>query len=132
VKHCLFYSCVELLHTDHNTSRKENTCKEFYKMISSRTLSIIGLVVGALSLLFQLLGFLCPGWVVVHIDTDVLTTTSGGVLVGFGNIETQTGVWFSRICVVGDGAADLTCSSAGEHDVYLMGFRLHQALSGNQ
>ncbi|WAQ95548.1 hypothetical protein MAR_028238 [Mya arenaria] len=101
-------------------------------MISGRTLSKTGLILAVFSLVLQMLGFSCPGWLIVDIDLQVLSATGNGGIVGFGRIVSGSGLWFVRVCVHGTGNLVATCSTDSEHDTWQMGFRLHQAFTGLQ
>ena len=90
----------------------------------------LGLVVSALSLVFQLLGFTCPGWLVVSTDLSVIGLNPDLSVVGFGEVATETALWFVRVCVNGDTRS--SCSLVTEHNNWDMGLYLNTALAGGQ
>lgn len=98
-------------------------------MLSSGSLAKVGLVVSILSLVFQLLGFTCPGWLVVTTDLSIFSVDPSLTIVGSGEVATETAVWFVRVCVFGDSTP--SCSTITEHNTWDMGLHLNTALSGN-
>lgn len=97
-------------------------------MFGSGTLAKVGLLVTVASLVFQILGFSCPGWMVVNTDLSVLGITTDMTLTGYGEVATETALWFVRVCVYDDASS--SCSTSTEHNAWTMGLYLSTALKG--
>lgn len=88
----------------------------------------IALVLGIISIILQIVGVSCPGWIVLIIDLSALETgTTGSVLSGFGKILTYAAVWYTRVCTEDDSHE--SCSSSSYHNPTFMGLQLSNALS---
>lgn len=109
---------------------KRTRRKTVKEMVSGWTLAKISLFLCVTSLFLQILGFSCPGWMVLTIDLAAFGDALGSGLFGFGKIWTYAAVWYVKVCVLHDLRE--TCSSSSHHDSNFMGLHLSNALSGRQ
>ena len=98
------------------------------KMVCAWTLVKVALVLCVLSLIFQILGYSCPGWLVLTIDLSVVGAQPGSSLYGIGQVVTYAAVWYVRVCTK-EGLIE-SCSSSSYHDATFMGLQLSTALTG--
>ena len=87
----------------------------------------ISLLLCCVALVLQILGFACPGWMILSIDLSGLGAPASG-LFGFGKITTYAAVWYVRVCT--NNGQQETCESSTYHEASFMGLQLSNALSG--
>lgn len=93
---------------------------------TANLLSSIALVLCFCSFVLQLLGITCPGWIVLFVNLEVLQTLSGSKLTGFGQVLSQSAVWYGRVCVYGDSYSSCVASL---HDDRNMAFKISSSLA---
>ena len=94
-------------------------------MVCAWTLVKIALALSIVTIILQIIGFTCPGWITMTIDLSVLP---GSTLLGVGKMTTYAAVWYVRVCHK-LGPVE-SCTSSSHHDANFMGLQLSNALSG--
>ncbi|KAL4239815.1 hypothetical protein ACF0H5_000618 [Mactra antiquata] len=97
-------------------------------MFTGQLLARIGLGVCVISLIFQILGISCPGWLVVITNLSILNSLTNGNIDSLGGeVETKSAVWYVRVCLNLDTQHE--CSSFSPHNAWRMGFKLTTVFS---